>query len=125
MSSGKMKDLRRQIENVVKTTFPEIFTKEAQKEMLVQLEPMVVQALAGIEKHVSANMTAHQEQTRVLENKMLQAASDHLNDMNVTMLAWQELVAEKLQLEKLVGKDFLDELESRKSLIRDTLKLSK
>lgn len=122
MSSKHSKELRSQIKNVVKDTFPEIFTKEAQDEMVKQLAPMITEALDKIRQEVLSAVERSKEATRAAESRILTEAGAQLEDMRITMLAWQGLMFKKLLDSTLIGPEFQKEVEAEKEVIKEALK---
>jgi hypothetical protein len=121
MSDKNMKQIRNQIRQVVKETFPEIFTQEVQQKMIDQLVPTTEAGLELIRSQVVSNLERHREVQSQLENKILQAASDHLNEMNISMLAWQRLIKQQLDTACVIGPEFDKLLEAEKLKVKEEL----
>lgn len=124
MNSKNIKLLRSQIRSVVKEVFPEIFTLEVQQKMLAELVPTTEKGLDMIREQVVANLERHRETQSKLENALLTAASDHLNNMNISMLAWQRVIKQQLDTACVIGPEFDSLLEAEKLKIAEELKAS-
>jgi hypothetical protein len=121
--SKDTKLIRGQVRQIVKELFPEIFTKEVQDSMLKQLSALTEQGLASIKEMVSANLKKISENTEASENKILNEAGSQLEDMRVSLAAWQSLMTEKLDQACIVsGSQFNMELEAKIKAIKDNLK---
>lgn len=121
MSEKNFKLIRSQIKEVVKQLFPTIFTLEAQQAMVKELSPMVESGLSAIREQLTAAIKLNRDESKAAEHKLLREASSHLNEMNLTLLAWQDLMGEKLELAAVIGPEFKDELTKRKAAIKESI----
>lgn len=117
MNNKNIKIIKNQISRVVKDVFPELYTKEFNDKVMQQLAPMVDSALTSIKDTLLGANERHREQSKASENKLLTEASKHLQKMNISMMAFQTILAEKLAMANLIGATFNTELEEKKKEI--------
>lgn len=115
--SNSIKVIRGQIRQIVQDIFPELYTKEFNDKVMQQLTPMVDSALTSIKDTLLGANERHREQSKASENKLLTEASKHLQNMNISMMAFQTILAEKLAMANLIGDTFNTELEEKKKEI--------
>lgn len=121
MSGKSTKALRGAIQAAVKEIFPTIFSAEIKEEMLKALSPMVTTILDNIRTEMLAAVNRAKEQTEAKENHLLKVSGEYLEKANVSLAAWQLLMAEKLSIPGLLGPEFTAELEAKKALVREEL----
>lgn len=109
--SSDVKKIRGQVRQVVQEILPDVLTAELvgaiekglsgiQKTSNEALNALVVERLDRIEKECLATMKRQDERARAVQGFLVQSAVNDLNNfvrnVHVTMLAWEELMGEKL-----------------------------
>lgn len=116
--ASNVKLLRKQVRNVAQETFQNALTNEAVQACVKQLTEVIGTRLDEIAKNTTAQVETIDTQTQGFRRFVLQEATRQINgelaNASVTMLAWQEVLVEKLGLDV---KDFTTEVEERKKII--------
>lgn len=124
-SNRDAKDIRKQVRNVAQEIMPEIFSNEAVAALDKKLSGEIGERLDRVEKYVKETLTSIDTRTRNIQGFLLRdvarEVSDKLHNANVTLLAWQELMQEKLVQLNVTGDAFNKELDERKVAVQQRL----
>lgn len=128
MSGRDLKDLRKQLRNVVQEIIGDIVTSEivvAAQKVLTDTQTAFQEAqqkylterLDHVEKVCNDSLKKQDTRARAVQGFLVQSSMQELNNFiqntHVTMLAWQEIVGEKLGATEELNK----EIDSRKAVI--------
>lgn len=132
MSDASFKSVRKQLRNVVQELLPALLTAELyenlKKEMLAanaahheKQSKYLNDTLGAIDGAVKESLKKQDERARSVQGFITQLALKNVNDLtyntNVTMQAWQELMAEKIGNVE----DFNKQLDERKAIVHARL----
>lgn len=123
MSSVKAKEIRSQIRAVVKENFQALFDQEVKEQMFKELLPAVKETLEKVQVEVLAATTERLKEAKVNEHNLLRHASELIQDSNLTLLAWQALLIDKLAAAAIVStvESFQKEILNKKAEIKARL----
>lgn len=121
------KELRKALRPLVQEMLPELLTKELIAEIDRKLTEDLSGRLTAIDTTVSKEMKRQDDRAKSIQGFLMREVtitiSDRLHNANVTMLAWQELMQDKLGLSTLEAVEaFNKELDARKLAINERLK---
>lgn len=132
MNSRDAKDLRKQLRNVVQEQIAGVLNNELVSAVFEKLSGLVKQGVEAnaktmnerldkIEEFCRKNLKEQNDRSRAIQGFLMQTVQhnmdNQLHNMYVTMLAWQEVMAEKLG----ASEEFNKQIDERKKAIAERL----
>src|SRR3990167_1986143 len=114
-----LKAVRKQLRVITKENLPEVLANETVSTIAKDINQKVEAKLDAIEKAVTKEMQRQDTQSmqfrkRLIDDAALQITSEMFH-LNTTLLAWQQLMAEKLGITDTEA--FFKEVEDRRTII--------
>lgn len=100
MSDSNKKELRKQLRNVVQAELPEVIKSELYMDLHKQLTEALNKRLDSIEEFCQKSLKAQDDRAKAVQGFIVREVKveilNRLHNMDVTMRAWQEVMASKL-----------------------------
>lgn len=121
MSDTKVKDIRKQIRNVFQELAPEVISKELYQTLQMGLSIEFNAKVDKIDGFVKEMLNKMDSRAKAIQGFLVQEVqfkiANQIHNQHVTMLAWQELMAERLG----VTEEFNKQLDAKKLEIQSRL----